>query len=63
MWMEEHIGERINVHRAKEAVEVHTDTVANACPFCLIMMRDGINHIEKPQAAKDIAEIVAAALG
>lgn len=62
-WMEEHIGERINVHRAKEAVEVHTDTVANACPFCLIMMRDGINHIEKPQAAKDIAEIVAAALG
>lgn len=62
-WMEEHIGERINVHRATEAVGMQTDTVANACPFCLIMMRDGINHVEKPQQAKDIAEIVAAALG
>ncbi len=61
-WMEEDIGERINVHRANEAVEMHTDTVANACPFCLIMMRDGINHLEKPQEAKDIAEIVAAAI-
>lgn len=62
-WMEEHIGERINVHRATEAVGMQTDTVANACPFCLIMMRDGINHIEKEQSAKDIAEIVAEALG
>lgn len=63
-WMEEHIGERINVHRAKEALEAKTSTVGSACPFCLTMMRDGVadqGHGETV-ATKDVAEIVAEAL-
>ncbi len=61
MWMEEHLGTRINENRAKEAIETGAKTVATACPFCLTMLSDGV----KSQGAgdsvqvKDLAEIVA----
>lgn len=62
-WMEETIGERINVHRAKEVDATNSDNVGSSCPFCLTMMKDGLNHIgnEKTKAL-DVAEIVAEAL-
>ena len=63
-WMEEHIGERINVHRAGEMAAAGTETVASACPFCLTMMRDGLGHLGKESvSAMDVAEIVAQAIG
>jgi Fe-S oxidoreductase len=62
-WMEETIGERINVHRAKEVVEAKTDAVGSSCPFCLTMMRDGLGHIgAAATTALDVSEIVAGAL-
>ena len=62
-WMEETIGERINVHRATEAAAANTSTVGSACPFCLTMMRDGLNHLGKENVtAQDVAEIVAQAI-
>lgn len=62
-FMEERIGERINVHRSKEAAAAETDTVGSACPFCLVMMRDGLAELGKEETkAMDVAEIVAQAL-
>lgn len=63
-WMEEHIGERINVHRAKEAVAAGTDTVGSNCPFCLTMLKDGVAALGKDEEVRtlDLAEIVAQAL-
>ena len=62
-WMEETIGERINVHRAKEVAAAQTDSVGSSCPFCLTMMKDGLGHIGKEQVgAQDVSEIVAQAL-
>lgn len=62
-WMEETIGERINVHRAKEVAAAQTDKVGSSCPFCLTMMKDGLNHIGKEQVgSQDVSEIVAQAL-
>ena len=63
-WMEEHIGERINVHRSREAVAVSPDCVGSACPFCLTMLKDGVADLGKDEEIKtlDIAEIVARAL-
>ncbi len=63
-WMEEHIGERINVHRSKEAVAAGTDCVGSACPFCLTMLKDGVAELGKDEQVKtlDLAEIVAQAL-
>ncbi|NCN26278.1 (Fe-S)-binding protein [bacterium] len=61
MWMEETIGKRINVERVEEALETKPDVIAAGCPFCQVMLDDGVT--EKGQAdkvaVKDIAEIVA----
>ena len=62
-WMEETIGERINVHRAKEVAGTEANAVGSSCPFCLTMMKDGLGHIGKENVlAEDVSEVVAAAL-
>src|SRR5690606_7130414 len=60
MWMEEHLGTRINQNRAKEAIATGATTIAANCPFCITMLRDGINelNVENVQV-KDISEILA----
>ncbi len=58
MFMEENIGERINNVRAKEIVATNAQSVISACPFCAVMLNDGIMETERKMAVKDIAEIV-----
>jgi Fe-S oxidoreductase len=41
MWMEERAG-AINDARAAEAAETGADTLAVACPFCTVMLDDGV---------------------
>ncbi len=42
MWMEESIGTKINDDRAAEALSTGATRVATACPFCYIMLDDGV---------------------
>src|SRR5690606_22815015 len=42
MWMEETIGERIGTVRAAEAVATGASAIATACPFCTVMLKDGV---------------------
>jgi Fe-S oxidoreductase len=42
MWMEESIGTKVNDERAREALSTGATRVATACPFCFIMMDDGV---------------------
>ncbi|AZI59120.1 (Fe-S)-binding protein [Nakamurella antarctica] len=42
MWMEEKIGKRINVERVDEAISTGATAVATSCPFCSIMLNDGM---------------------
>jgi len=64
MWIDETIGKRINVLRVEQALEQAPKTIATACPYCAVMMEDGIAAL--PAAAgtrsRDIAELVADAL-
>ncbi len=64
MWLEEHIGTRINTNRTEEALKLNPDTIAVGCPFCLIMLDDGIKDKGAEEKVKvlDISEIVAKAI-
>jgi Fe-S oxidoreductase len=64
MWLEEKLGSRINQNRVEEAAATGAGTVATSCPFCLTMLRDGINETgrEDKLVAKDLAEIIAASM-
>jgi Fe-S oxidoreductase len=42
MWMEESIGTRISTARATEAIGTGASVVATACPFCTVMLSDGV---------------------
>ncbi len=42
MWLEEDIGTRINIGRTQEAVASGASAIATACPFCKVMIDDGV---------------------
>ena len=52
MWMEESEGKKINIERITEAVGTGADEVAVACPFCYIMMDDGIKELGEESNVK-----------
>jgi Fe-S oxidoreductase len=62
MWMEENIGTRINVKRVEQALPHAPAAIATACPYCAVMMADGLLTLGQDIAARDIAELVADAL-
>ncbi len=64
MWMEESIGKRINVTRVEQALPQAPRVIATACPYCAVMMADGVSALGKESeiAVRDIAELVAAAM-
>jgi Fe-S oxidoreductase/nitrate reductase gamma subunit len=45
MWMEESTGQKVNIERSQEAIDTGADEVAVACPFCYIMMDDGVKEL------------------
>jgi Fe-S oxidoreductase len=61
MWMEETIGKRINVERVEEALQQKPDIIAAGCPFCQVMLEDGIktHHKQDQVKVRDVAELVA----
>lgn len=59
MWMEERVGERINVERKRELLATGAQAVAVACPFCMTMLADAGKKLETSVPVYDIAEVVA----
>jgi hypothetical protein len=45
MWMEEHIGKRVNHERVEEALDTCASKIATGCPFCRVMMTDGVDDV------------------
>lgn len=58
MWMEEKIGKRINVERTQEAVATGADKIAVACPFCRVMLSDGLTAEQSEGAARTEVEVI-----
>lgn len=59
MFMEERVGERINVERKKELLATGAEMIAVACPFCMTMLADAGKKLESDVPVRDIAEVVA----
>ncbi|MDP9273531.1 MAG: (Fe-S)-binding protein, partial [Chloroflexota bacterium] len=64
MWMEEREGQRINHRRTEQALETGADAIATACPYCLVMLRDGTTDLGRTDVeVRDVAELLADATG
>jgi hypothetical protein len=58
MWMEEKQGERINVNRTTEAIETGADQIAVGCPFCRVMLSDGLTLKQSKGEARAEVEVL-----
>lgn len=60
MWMEEHVGNRINVARTEQALQTDASMISSGCPYCLTMLSDGTKakEVEDKVGTFDIAEIL-----
>jgi Fe-S oxidoreductase len=58
MWMEERIGKRINLDRVDEAIATGTSAIATGCPFCRVMLTDGLTARESEGAAGKTTEVI-----
>ena len=65
MWMEERIGTRINENRTDEALRTLAasgsnghDAIATGCPFCRIMLTDGLTAKQADGSAPETTEVL-----
>jgi Fe-S oxidoreductase len=63
MWMEERLGTRINLNRTDEALATGATKIAVACPFCMVMINDGVTLRSQGQdeplaAVQDVATLL-----
>lgn len=57
MWMEESIGTKVNDERSRELVATGADRIATACPFCYVMMDDGVKAASTEDDGIKVADI------
>ncbi len=64
MWMEERMGKKMNTERTDEALASASDTLAVGCPFCNVMLSDGVTerHASDRMNVQDIAQILLASM-
>jgi Fe-S oxidoreductase len=61
MWMEER-GKPINEERVREAADTGAETLAVACPFCTVMLDDGVRSVGAPMRVADVSTLLAESL-
>jgi Fe-S oxidoreductase len=61
MWMEER-GKPINEERVREAAGTGAETLAVACPFCTVMLDDGVRAVGADLRVADVSTLLAESL-
>lgn len=61
MWLEER-GSQINEARVEEAAATGASTLAVACPFCTVMLDDGVKATGRQLRVVDVATLLAEAI-
>jgi len=62
MWMEERRGKPINEERVREAAGTGAETLAVACPFCTVMLDDGVRTTGTKLQVIDLATLLSEAV-
>ena len=62
MWMEESRGRPINQERVREAAATGAETLAVACPFCTVMLDDGVRETGVKMQVVDLATLLSEAV-
>ena len=66
MWMEEKVGQRVNHRRIDQLLATNSGAtkVASGCPFCLIMLEEGVGAkgVQEQVRPVDVLELVAGRL-
>ena len=62
MWMEERRGRPINEERVREAAGTGAETLAVACPFCTVMLDDGVRTTGARLQVIDLATLLSEAV-
>src|SRR5438067_7968335 len=57
MWMEETVGTKVNDARSRELIATGASRIATACPFCYIMIDDGVKGAGKDEDEVKVADI------
>ncbi len=59
-WMEEHTGKKINIERAEEALATGASEIAVSCPYCFVMIDDGIKELGRGDdvRVRDVAQLM-----
>ena len=57
MWMEESIGKKVNDERSEQLVATGASRIATACPFCYIMIDDGVKAQGLEEGQVRVADI------
>jgi Fe-S oxidoreductase len=54
------MGKKMNMERTDEALASASDTLAVGCPFCNIMLSDGVTerHADEQMSVRDVAQIL-----
>jgi Fe-S oxidoreductase len=58
MWMEEKLGTRVNNNRTAEALATGASRIAVGCPFCNVMLADGLTETQSETSAHEEVEVV-----
>ena len=58
-WMEEQTGKKVNVERAEQAIATGAAEVAVGCPYCYVMIDDGVKELGSEVRVRDISMILA----
>ncbi len=51
-WMEEHTGKKVNIERAEEALATGAEEIAVSCPYCYVMLDDGVKELGQGDQVK-----------
>jgi len=60
MWLEENLGQRININRTDEALSTNADVISTACPYCMIMLDDAVKTRRKEESVSvlDVSQVL-----